>query len=177
MGETLMVGMAEVKVTRRKDDVFIALAIGRCVSLCAYDSHTGVMGMAQIVLPCNDGNPDTGAKFADTGVPLLLEEMQKKGAVLSRIRVALVGGAQIFAFDAKGHPLDTGIKTVNAVTQELERRNIRIIATDTGGMVERNVTLLSNGRVRVQTAEQGEHELVWLGYPVMMSPTGSLEAA
>src|SRR5690242_4011891 len=102
MGETLMVGMAEIKVTRSPDDVLIALGLGSCVGVCAYDAQAGVAGLAHVVLPDSASHPASAGKFANTAIPLLLEEMQKLGASLKSVRVALAGGAQLFAFNGSG---------------------------------------------------------------------------
>jgi chemotaxis protein CheD len=163
MGEALMVGMAEIKVTRSPDDVLVALGLGSCIGICAYDPLARIAGLAHIVLPESGEQQEAPGKFANTAIPLLLQEMQKQGAELSRICVALAGGAQLFSSHTSGTRLEIGPRNAAAVRCELERRNIRIVASDVGGSSGRTVHLFSDGRVRVKSIGQGERDLVMLG--------------
>src|SRR5437867_3655500 len=98
MGEAIMVGIAEIRVSRSADDVLIALGLGSCIGVCLYDPQARVAGMAHIVLPDSTGHETNPCKFADTAIPLLCQEMERSGASSSRLRAALAGGAQLFAF-------------------------------------------------------------------------------
>jgi chemotaxis protein CheD len=162
-----MVGMAEVKVSRSPTGVLMVLGLGSCVGVCAYDPRVAVAGLAHIVLPQsagNDGNRNDGnqGKFADTGIPLLLEEMRQYGASPSRLRVALVGGAQLFAGAGTGTRLDIGPRNVSAVQAVLERHGIQVIATDLGGNMGRTAYLYGDGRVHVKTIGRDEKQLTHL---------------
>ena len=163
MGEALMVGMAEVKVSAQPDNVFIALGLGSCIGICAYDAHAGIAGMAHIVLPqSSQGNHPPG-KFADTAVPELLRQMISAGATAARIRIALTGGAQLFAGNATLPRMDIGPRNAEAVKQELAKHSCAVIASDLGGSAGRTVHLFGDGRIRVKTIGQGERELASLG--------------
>jgi chemotaxis protein CheD len=163
MAEALMVGMAECKVTRSPDAVLMALGLGSCIGICAYDEQVRVAGLVHVVLPESSGHEACAGKFADTAVPLLLEEMTKLGAVVARIRVALAGGAQLFTSQSSGLRLEIGPRNAAAVTATLQQRGIPILATDLGGSVGRTVHVFPNGLVRVKTIGQGEKDLVALG--------------
>lgn len=163
MAETLMVGMGEVKITRSVGGVLIALGLGSCIGVCAYDPQAHVAGMAHVVLPDSAGNADVPGKFADTAVPFLMEAMHREGASISRIRVALAGGAQLFRHQGTGARLDVGPRNAEAVQAALERLNIRPIAMDVGGSAGRTVHLYHDGVVRVKTIGQPERDLVALG--------------
>ncbi len=172
-----MVGMAEVKVTRSPEDVLIALGLGSCIGVCAYDAQARVAGLAHVVLPNSAGHEPSPGKFADTAIPLLLQEMIKLGAVVERIRVALAGGAQLFASGGQGTRLEIGSRNAAAVQAELSKRNLCILAADLGGSVGRTVNLYANGCVRVKTIGQGERELVSLAdreVPAGMPGAGSI---
>ena len=47
MGEAIMVGLAEIKFTQSPDDVLIALGLGSCISVCAYDAQASVAAGAR----------------------------------------------------------------------------------------------------------------------------------
>jgi chemotaxis protein CheD len=163
MGEASMVGMAEIKVTSRTDDVLITLGLGSCIGICAYDAEAHIAGMAHVVLPVSSGQNAVPGKFANTAVPELLRLMTEAGAKMSRIQVALVGGAQLFTSRGTGSKADIGPRNAEAVRRELSHYPCRFIAQDTGGSAGRTVYLFGDGRIRVKTIGQGERELVNLG--------------
>jgi len=163
MADSLMVGMAEIKITAKHNDTLMALGLGSCVGVCAFDAQAGIAGLAHIVLPDSGGSMETPGKFADTAVPQLLEQMTRLGASVSRIKVALAGGAQLFAFKSGGPRLEIGLRNAEAVSAQLKQRNIPIMATDLGGATGRTIHLLPDGKVRVKTIGQGERELTSLG--------------
>lgn len=162
MGEAIMVGMAEVKVSRSQEDVLIALGLGSCIGVCAYDVKARVAGMAHIVLPDSAGFDASPSKFADTAIPHLLEMMIHRGAAANRIRVAIVGGAQLFAFHGSGPRLDIGPRNTTAVKAVLEQCGLELAAVDVGGTAGRSVHMSGDGRVRVRTIGKGERELASL---------------
>ncbi len=172
MGEALMVGMAEVKVSAQPDDVFIALGLGSCIGICAYDPHARVAGMAHIVLPQSSQGDHPPGKFADTAVPELLKLMVEAGATMARIRVALAGGAQLFAGNATLPRMDVGPRNAAAVKQELAKYACTVITADVGGSAGRTIHLFGDGRIRIKTIGQGERELASLGNATpFVSPT------
>lgn len=163
MSEAQMVGMAEVKVCRSPNDVLMALGLGSCVGICAYDARAGVAGLAHVVLPSSGAAASgtaTPGKFADTAVTLLLEMMKKQGASLDQIVIALAGGAQLFAGNGIGRGLDIGPRNGVAVQAEIQRLRLRLAATDLGGTTGRTVHLMGSGLVRVKTIGKGELPLV-----------------
>jgi len=163
MGESHMVGMAEIKVIRSPGDILVALGLGSCIGVCLFDEQAGVAGMAHVVLPDSSGHQSSPAKFADTAFPLLLEEMKKVGARVSMVRAALAGGAQLFAFQGSGPRLDIGPRNASAVQAQCQSYRISVIASDLGGSVGRTVQFSGSGLVRVKTLGKGERELVNLG--------------
>lgn len=151
MSEALMVGMAEVKVCRSAQAALLALGLGSCIGICAFDPRAGVAGLAHIVLPGSEGHEGSPGKFADTAVIYLIEEMARLGAVKSRICIAMAGGAQLFAGTTSCSRLDIGPRNTAAVRAELERHGLLVAASDLGGSVGRTVTLFGDGRVHVKT--------------------------
>ncbi len=158
-----MVGMAEIKVCRAPQDILIALGLGSCVGICAYDLRAGVAGLAHVVLPSSNAVANaqhTPGKYADTAITLLLEEMRQRGASINQVVVALAGGAQLFAGTGIGKGLDVGPRNAQAVQAEIARLRLRIVATDLGGTSGRTIHFLGNGLVRVKTIGQGERPLI-----------------
>jgi len=135
--ELFVVGMGEIVVTASPDAVLSCIGLGSCVAVCAYDSMEKIGGMVHVVLPNHNGSPGANhAKFADTAVPLLINEMIKKGGVRRRMVVKIAGGARMslapwlrdtFTGGTIGRTvkfyIDTGrvtVKTASGTAQELK---------------------------------------------------------
>lgn len=145
MGNVVKVGMADLKVCRVPDSL-TTLGLGSCVGICLYDPVTKVSGMAHIMLPdstqiSRDRNP---AKYADTGIDLLIREMVRIGANKSRLKAKIAGGAQMFAFNAAVDSLGrVGDRNVEAVKKNLAVLRIPIVAQDTGLNYGRTIEFFS----------------------------------
>ena len=129
LGTVVKVGMADLKVCKEPDSL-TTLGLGSCVGICLYDPVTKVSGMAHIMLPdskqiSRDKNP---AKYADTGINLLISQMVALGANKSRLKAKIAGGAQMFAFNAAAESLGrVGDRNVEAVKANLAALRIPII--------------------------------------------------
>lgn len=155
----MMVGMSEVKVAKGEAQ-FTCLGLGSCIGLVAIDEQADVCGMVHIMLPehFKDKPIDKPGKFADTGIPELLKQMEKLGAVKSRLVMAYAGGAQVFKFGNDSNSrMDVGARNGEAVAKILRGMGARILATDVGGSNGRTVVVSSaDGNVRVRTVNGGE---------------------
>lgn len=129
-------GMAEIQIGGT-GDVLQALGLGSCIGLVLVDRLNHIGGMVHVMLPdsavSRDGVPQTG-KFADTGVPALLQMVQAAGGNRSRLMVKMAGGAEMFAFAGKDSPsLSIGKRNSEAVAEQLKRHGLRLDASDVGG--------------------------------------------
>lgn len=139
-----------------------ALGLGSCIGFCAMDPKTKIGCIAHIMLP-EAKSPDTPefGKYADTAVPYVLEEMAKRGVDKSRLRIAIVGGAQLFAFEGAGERLDVGKRNVDAVKRLIDSNRLKCRAEDTGGKSGRTVVLdATTGEVKVKLVGGQETDLV-----------------
>ncbi len=145
MENVIKVGMADLKVCKLPDSL-ITLGLGSCVGICLYDSITKVSGMAHIMLPdskqmTRDKNP---AKYADTGIDLLIHDMIQLGADRKRLKAKIAGGAQMFAFSAAADSLGrVGDRNIEAVKAKLASLRIPILAEDTGLNYGRTIQFFS----------------------------------
>ncbi len=162
MSEVQMVGMAEIKTVRHPHDALIALGLGSCIGVCAFDPEAGIAGLVHIVLPCSGEDKAAPGKFADTAIPQLVGEMLRQGANPHRIRVAMAGGAQLFSFNGSAPHLDIGARNIQATTLALEKAILPVVACDLGGNTGRSIHFYGDGRVRVKTIGQHERELAML---------------
>ncbi|HEY3426927.1 MAG TPA: chemotaxis protein CheD [Negativicutes bacterium] len=161
MSELIKVGMADYKVGRDPNSL-ISYGLGSCVGIALYDKVAKIGGLAHIMLPDSTQarSADNPAKFADTALPLMLNDMIKLGALKSRITAKIAGGAQMFTFANATDIMRVGERNAEAVRLMLKKIEIRLIAEDTGGTYGRTVELkLDTGIYRLKTIDKGEKEL------------------
>ena len=161
MSELIKVGMADYK-TGRNPNSLISYGLGSCVGIALYDSINKIGGLAHIMLPDSTQarSAENPAKFANTALPLMLDDMIKMGASKGRITAKIAGGAQMFTFANATDVMRVGERNAEAVRMLLKKMDIRVIADDTGGNYGRTVELrLDTGIYRVRTIAKGEKEL------------------
>ncbi len=146
------VRMGEIEVSKRTGEELVARGLGSCIGLALIDRSSGVAGMAHIVLPESSGHAASNepGKFADTGVPALISQMQKAGAVLRRLDAVMAGGARMFALGE----MDIGARNAEAVKEGLTHAGLRVRAADTGGNRGRTLRL-TVGDFEVTVKEAG----------------------
>lgn len=152
----IIVGMADSAVTK-KPEKLTTLGLGSCVGISLYDKGNGVGGMVHIMLPSIEQarSKDNIDKFADTGIPALLDNMVAEGANQRRITAKIAGGASMFSFKANTQ-LNIGERNVAATKESLKLLKIPIIAEDTGKNYGRTIVLdTDNGELTVKSALEG----------------------
>ena len=79
MGQMIKVGMADLKVCKAPDNL-TTIGLGSCIGIALYDPSTKITGLAHIMLPDSTAirNNSNIAKFADTGIQKLYDDMIKK---------------------------------------------------------------------------------------------------
>jgi len=161
MSELIKVGMADYKVGRSPASL-ISYGLGSCIGIALYDPIAKIGGLAHIMLPDSTQarSAENPAKFADTALPLMLNDMIKLGALKARITAKIAGGAQMFTFANSTDIMRVGERNAEAVRVTLKKIDIKIVAEDTGGNYGRTVELkLDSGIYRVKTIDKGEKEL------------------
>ncbi len=161
MADLVKVGMADYKVGRAPSTL-ISYGLGSCIGVSLYDPQTKVGGLLHIMLPDSTQarSSDNPAKFADTGLPLMLGDVLQLGAVKSRLVAKIAGGAQMFAFANATDIMRVGTRNAETVKKILREMGIRVIAEDTGGNYGRTVQIdLATGVYKVKTIDRGEREI------------------
>lgn len=143
MSEIIKVGMADLKTCVSPDGV-ITLGLGSCVGIAIRDPMTKIGGLAHIMLPDSTAMQNgtlNVAKFADTGIPELVRQMEKLGAARYRMVAKIAGGATMFAFQNGGSAVgQVGARNVEASKAKLRELKIPLLAQDTGANYGRTVT-------------------------------------
>lgn len=156
--QEIHVGMADLKVARAPA-VLLSLGIGSCVGIILYDAVTKIGGLAHIMLPDINivKNRVNRAKFANTAVPDMVEEMEKLGAQRKTMKARIMGGAHMFGFVKHDSILNIGERNIEQVKRTLEELRIRLVAEDIGGSYGRSVYVyLDTGTVKVRSVAHGE---------------------
>lgn len=161
MPELIKVGMADLKSGKNPDSI-ISYGLGSCVGIALYDSQTKIGGLAHIMLPDSTQAraTDNTAKFADTALPVLMNQIVALGASKSRITAKIAGGSQMFSFAQATDVMRIGDRNIDAVRQVLKVMSVRLIAEDVGGNYGRTVELmLDSGVFVIKTVNKGENRL------------------
>ncbi|MBR2214279.1 MAG: chemotaxis protein CheD [Selenomonadaceae bacterium] len=161
MPELIRVGMADYKVGKSPATI-ISYGLGSCIGISLYDPQTKIGGLLHIMLPDSTQAraSDNPAKFADTGLPLMLNDVLKLGAAKNRLVAKIAGGAQMFAFSNATDIMRVGVRNAEAAKKALKAHGIKLIAEDTGGTYGRTVQIeLDTGVYKVKTIDKGEKEI------------------
>jgi chemotaxis protein CheD len=155
--EIIKVGMADLQIGRHPC-MITTLGLGSCVGISLFDRATKVCGMAHVMLPSSKQARDNKniAKFADTGIIDLLNQMLRIGAKRASIIAKLAGGAQMFAFREVSDVMRIGDRNVDASREVLGLLKIPILAEDVGLNYGRTIELYSaDGTVHIKTIGHG----------------------
>lgn len=153
MSGLIKVGMADLKAANHPC-ALTTLGLGSCVGITLYDRRTKIVGLAHIMLPSSKiaTSAFNRAKFADTGIEDLVNEMRNLGSNQRDIVAKIAGGAQMFVFASTNHIMKVGFRNSEATKGILENMEIPIIAEDTGGNHGRTIEIDSeNGRLMIKT--------------------------
>ena len=154
------VSIGEIVVSRVANDVLVAYGLGSCVSISLYDPDKRVGGMLHALLPASLGKGDAAShpeKFVDLGVPLLLDQVEKLGAMRRRLIVRLCGGAHMLSNPGIKNTLNIGDRNVEAARTILKNLGLKIAVEETGGSSGRTAKLyMATGQVTVRTMGQKE---------------------
>jgi len=157
--QRVVIGIGEAAVAG-PDATIVTHALGSCVAVCLWDPEARVGAMLHFLLPESRVNPDRAKKqpgtFADTGIPLLIQEAMQRGLNKKRCRAHLFGGA---AVGAQGG-LDVGKRNALAARRLLWQHGIFIHAEALGGTDPRTVNFsVADGHYQVSCGRELVQEL------------------
>lgn len=153
----IKIGMADLNIAKTPG-LLTTLGLGSCVGIALFDKKNKIAGLVHIMLPSSEEikNNSNKAKFADTGIELLLEKMIDIGADKKNIKAKIAGGSQMFSFNSNNDVLKIGERNVIATKKKLKELNIPIVSEDTGGNYGRTIELNSeDGSLLVKTIGHG----------------------
>ena len=161
MTDNIVIGISDMKVSNKPNDILVTYALGSCIGLSVYDPIARVGGLLHYMLP--DSTLDAGkAKenpymFADTGIPLLFKACYALGADKKRMVVRVAGGASIL--DDTNY-FRIGQKNITALRKIFWKNNVLIEKEDVGKNHNRTVRLeIASGKFFVKSANGQMEEL------------------
>lgn len=133
MSEVIRVGIADMNTCEAPDKI-TTIGLGSCVGIVLYERTKSVAGLVHIMLPDSTKirQNQNKLKFADTGIAMLVEELEKKGLARQRMLAKIAGGAKMFQFSSNYVVGNIGEKNVEAVREVLKQYQIRIVSEDVG---------------------------------------------
>ncbi|WP_158853468.1 chemotaxis protein CheD [Halorhabdus sp. CUG00001] len=156
--ERIKVGIAEYEVSTN-GAVLTTSGLGSCIGVAIRDEAVGASGLVHVMLPAADevdgGNP---AKFADTGVETLVDEMETAGADRSDMIAKIAGGSDMLDFSKKGSGI--GARNATVVKETLQSMDIPVVNEDVGGDHGRSLRFEgSSGDLVVKSANMDSRRL------------------
>lgn len=149
-----IVGVADMKVSNNPSESVITYSLGSCIGLVIYDPAVKVGGILHYMLPESSIDKEKAAAkpfmFADTGIPMLFKTAYGLGAVKTRIRIYVAGGAEIL--DQRGF-FNIGKRNYMALKKMFFKNDVIIHKQDVGGNINRTVRLeIGTGEIYVKTS-------------------------
>ncbi len=149
-----IVSISDFKVSDQDGDSLITYSLGSCIGMAVFDPVRKIGGMIHYMLPASKISPDKAEKnpamFADTGVPMLLNQLLHMGAQKGRLLIKVAGGAQLMD-DNK--VFNIGERNFLMLRKILWANNLLIKGQDVGGAKARTLKLeIATGRVTVRSA-------------------------
>jgi chemotaxis protein CheD len=151
----IVVGVGDCRVASSPTTTLATYALGSCIAITAWDRQLRVGGLLHVMNPdsaiqaTGSGQGRNPFMYVDTGLPELLRQLQARGAVRSRLRCSMAGGASMMADSAS---LRIGKRNQLAIMKAAWQLGIVMENEDLGGTMSRSVRLdLANGRVDVRS--------------------------
>ncbi|MFF2752589.1 chemotaxis protein CheD [Psychrobacillus sp. NPDC058041] len=161
-GQVVKVGIADMNVARPPDTIRTS-GLGSCVGVVLYDERLKIAGLIHVMLPDSSlGRLENIniAKFADTGIPAMIEQLKLEGAQPFKLRAKIAGGAQMFQFSSSRDTMRIGPRNVEAVKEQLKKYTIPIVSEDTGGNSGRTIEFdPTTSMLHIRTVNQGVREI------------------
>ncbi|ACL69521.1 chemotaxis protein CheD [Halothermothrix orenii] len=150
----IRVRMAEFAIGK-SPDILVTIGLGSCVGVAIYDRYNNIGGLIHIMLPENKKGLKP-AKYADTGIPLLIKKMEEEGAKRRNMVAKIAGGSHMFS-NGDDNGLNVGSRNIKAVREILAEQNIDIVGEDVGKTYGRTMEFhTEDGKVIIKSYKMGK---------------------
>jgi chemotaxis protein CheD len=150
----ITVDISDMKVSNDPDVVLTTYSLGSCIGVCLYDPVEKVGGMLHYQLPSSKTDTTRSKEnplmFADTGMEIMLSQMEEMGVKKKRMSVRIAGGA---AMQGGPEGFDIGKRNHLAIKKILWQNGMFIDAEDVGGSSARNMYMnIETGEVTIRSS-------------------------
>lgn len=161
MGTTLVVDIADLKVSADPSTELITYSLGSCIGVAIWDPRAHVGGLLHYMLSDSRLSPekaqDNPEAFADTGIPLLFRSAYELGAVKRRLIVKVAGGAALFN---TGDSMNIGKHNYVMLRKIFWKNRVLIDGEHIGDHISRTMRLqVGTGCVTVENRKMGRIEI------------------
>ena len=152
------IGIGELKISNVAGDVLRSYGLGSCIGLVVLAPRQRTVGMLHVALPESKINlqlaKDQPGMFADTGIPFLLQEMERFGCSISDMVIKIAGGASVMD---PGATFEIGKRNILAVKKTLWRYRLGPVAEDVGDVISRTMSVsVDTGIVTVSSPRKDQ---------------------
>lgn len=149
---TIVVNISDAKISRDAQDTIVTYSLGSCIGVALYDPVAKVGGMLHFQLPTatldTERSKQQPLMFADSGMQVLLREMEKFGGQKKRMKVKIAGAAQMWN---DGNLFNIGRRNHAAIRKILWQNGMFLDGEDIGGTAPRNLYLnMADGSVVIK---------------------------
>lgn len=156
MSNLTIVGVGDFTASKNPAVTIKTFALGSCVAVIMLHPPTRTVGMVHVALPDSSvaygKNNNRPGYFADTGIPALLQEMEKLGANSAGNKgmvVKLAGGAKVLD---PNNVFNVGKRNILAIKKILWSLGMGPVAEDLGENFSRTVTVeVKTGRITISS--------------------------
>ena len=138
----ITVGVSDAKASQTGEDVIVTYSLGSCIGVTLFDPVSKVAGMLHFQLPTStlDANraKEVPCMFADTGMGVLLSQLQALGANKKRLKAKIAGGAKMLNDSST---FDIGKRNHTAIRKVLWQHGLFLDGEDCGGSSPRTLYL------------------------------------
>ena len=133
--------------------------LGSCIGIALYSPRDKAGGLLHIMLPVLTNGDMNRAKYANTGIPILISALENEyGIKRHKLIAKIAGGANMFTFKKTLAPIfDIGTNNITAVRNYLQQFNIPIVGEDVGANYGRRIEFhLESGRMVIVGPDKKE---------------------
>lgn len=160
----LIVGVGDMQVSNDSEAVLATYSLGSCIGVGIYDPVVKVAGLLHYMLPEASLDATKAKKnpfmFGDSGIPLLFKEAYKLGAKKNRLKVMVLGGAQIL--DQNGM-FNIGKRNHMVLRKMFWKNDVMIDFEAIGDVVNRTIKLaVGTGEAWLKVSGEKENRISWI---------------
>ena len=154
----IIVGVSDMKTSIDPAATLVTYSLGSCIGIAVFDPVAKAGGLLHYMLPESALDGEKAKKnpfmFADTGIPTLFKDTYRLGAKKQRMKIVVVGGAQIL--DQKGF-FNIGKRNHMAVRKIFWKNQVMIDHEDVGSNANRTIRLdIATGEIHIKVSGVGE---------------------